>query len=58
MLIDDFSDQRNLLHDTLASDNYEIAGRVFNGSEAIDTFFKTQSDILLVKLYMSKKGPK
>ena len=55
MIADDSDAIRLVLNDILSIGNHTIAGEAINGEEAVNLFFKTSPDLLLLDLAMPKK---
>lgn len=55
MIADDSDAIRLVLNDILSIGNHTIVGEAINGEEAVNLFFKTSPDLLLLDLAMPKK---
>jgi two-component system chemotaxis response regulator CheY len=55
MIADDSDAIRLVLGDILSIDNHEITAQAINGEDAIEKFFQTNPDVLLLDLAMPKK---
>jgi two-component system chemotaxis response regulator CheY len=55
MVADDSDAIRLVLRDILAIGKHSVVAEAVNGDEAVDLFFKTSPDILLLDLAMPKK---
>jgi two-component system chemotaxis response regulator CheY len=55
MVADDSDAIRLVLRDILAIGKHNVVAEAVNGDEAVDMFFKTSPDILLLDLAMPKK---
>ncbi len=55
MIADDSDAIRLVLEDILSIGNHEIAAQAINGEDAVEKFFQTNPDVVLLDLAMPKK---